>query len=331
MIDIKDLCFLKCNMPNIVTITFSPSIDKTTSVKKLIAEKKLHCSEPTFEPGGGGINIARAVKKLGGEAVAVYPAGGYTGHFFTHLLEKEKIPTIVIGAEHPMRENVVVVEEESNAQFRFGFPGAKLNEFEWQRCLEEIEKLDGTEYIVASGSIPQGVPHDVFARLAAIAKDKNDKLIVDTSGDALKLATEIGVYMMKPNVGELARLLGKHALSANEVPDAGREIINQGKCEVLVISMGKEGAMLLTKDVEFIAKAPKAKKRSTVGAGDSMVAGIVLQLSRGKRIEEAFLYGIASGTGATMNHGTGLCRKEDVDELYQQLLSQYWQNLIVST
>src|SRR5262245_31108230 len=109
-------------MSKIVTVTFNPCIDKTTTVEKLIPEKKLHCSEPTFEPGGGGINIARAIKKLGGEAIAVYPAGGYTGHFFNHLLEKEKVPTIVIGAEHPMRENVVVVEEESNAQFRFGFP-----------------------------------------------------------------------------------------------------------------------------------------------------------------------------------------------------------------
>jgi 6-phosphofructokinase 2 len=317
-------------MSKIVTITFNPCIDKTAIVKKLIPEKKLHCSEPTFEPGGGGINVARAIRKLGGEPIAIYPAGGYTGLFFNHLLEKEGVPVIIVEAEHPMRENVVVLEESSNNQFRFGFPGAKLNEHEWKRCLEEIEKLEDTEYIVASGSIPEGVPRDIFARLAAIAKGKNDKLIVDTSDGALKLAAEEGVYMMKPNIGELARLVGASELTVKDVPDAGRKVITRGNCEILVISMGEDGAMLLTRDVEFTVKPPDVRKRSTVGAGDSMVAGIVLQLSKGKRIEEAFLYGVASGTAATMNLGTELCHKKDVDKLYEELLSRYQQDLVVA-
>ena len=310
-------------MSRIVTITFNPSIDKTTSVRKLVPEKKLHCTEPTFEPGGGGINVARAIKKLGGEAIAIYPAGGYTGHFFTHMLEKEKVPTIVIDVENPMRENVVVLEEDSNNQFRFGFPGARLNEHEWKRCLDEIEKMDDVRYIVASGSIPEGVPADIFARLAAIAKTKNDKLIVDTSDGALKLAAEEGVYMMKPNIGELAWLVNKTELTIDEIPAAGREIISRGNCEVLVISMGEDGAMLLTKDVEFIVKPPYVTKRSTVGAGDSMVAGIILQLSKNKNIREAFLYGVATGTAATMNAGTELCHKKDADELFAKLYKQY--------
>lgn len=316
-------------MSKIVTITFNPCIDKTTSVKKLIPEKKLHCTEPTFEPGGGGINVARAIKKLGGNAVAIYPAGGYIGHFFSHLLEKEKVPAVVVPVEHAMRENVIVLEENSNQQFRFGFPGAKLNDHEWRQCLEEIEKMDDVEFIVASGSIPEGVPHDIFAKLAVIAKNKNVKLIVDTSGGALKLAAKEGVYMMKPNIGELTWLAGKNELAIKDVPNAGRKIISQGNCEVLVISMGGDGAMLLTRDVEFIVRTPTVINRSTVGAGDSMVAGVVLQLSNGKRIEEAFVYGVASGTAATMNRGTELCHKHDVDRLYQELLLHYKQNLII--
>ena len=315
-------------MSRIVTITFNPCIDKTTSVNKLIPEKKLHCNEPTFEPGGGGINVARAIRKLGGEAIAIYPAGGYTGQFFNHMLSKESVPTIVVEVEHPMRENVIVLEENSNNQFRFGFPGAKLNEHEWKRCLDEIEMMDDVRYIVASGSIPEGVPRDIFARLAAIAKSKNDKLIVDTSDGALKLAAEEGVYMMKPNIGELAWLVDKNELTIDEVPAAGREVIAKGNCEVLVISMGEDGAMLITKDTEFMVKPPYVEKRSTVGAGDSMVAGIVLQLSRNKDIREAFLYGVASGTAATMNAGTELCHKQDVDKLYADLLSFYKMSLL---
>lgn len=274
--------------------------------------------------------MARAIKKLGGEAVAIYPAGGYTGEFFTQMLFQEKVPTIVIDIKNPMRENVVVLEEDSNNQYRFGFPGAGLSESEWKRCLEEIEKMDDVRFIVASGSIPEGVPFDIFARLAAIAKSKNDKLIVDTSDGALKLAAEEGVYMMKPNIGELAWLVGKNELSIDEVPEAGRKVISMGHCEVLVISMGEDGAILVTKDIELVVKPPRIEKRSTVGAGDSMVAGIVLQLSQNKDIRDAFLYGVAAGTAATMNAGTELCHKADADLLFDQLCMQYHDQILTT-
>jgi 6-phosphofructokinase 2 len=245
------------------------------------------------------------------------------------MLAKENVPAIVIEVEHAMRENVIVLDESTNNQFRFGFPGAKLNEHEWQKCLDAINAINDAEYIVASGSLPEGVPVDIFARLAAIAKKKNLRLVVDTSKEALQQAANEGVYMLKPNLGELSLIVGKNELTIAEIPAAGREIISKGKCEVLVISMGEEGAILLTKDTEFTVKTPWVKKKSTVGAGDSMVAGIVLQLSKGKTIKEAFLYGVASGTAATLNAGTELCHKKDVDELYRQLVLEYQQNIVI--
>ena len=316
-------------MSKIITIAFNPCIDKTASVKKLIPEKKLHCSEPKFEPGGGGINVARAIKKLGGDVVAIYPAGGYTGQYFNHLLEKENVSFVAIEAQHSLRENVIVLEENSNNQFRFGFPGAKLNEHEWQQCLDAVNKIDDVKYIVASGSLPEGVPSDIFARLAAIAKKKSTRLVVDTSMEALQQAAEEGVYMLKPNISELSSLIGKKELELKEVANTGKEIISKGSCEVLVVSLGEQGAMLLTNDTEFTVKPPAVEKKSTVGAGDSMVAGIVFQLSKNKNIKEAFLYGVASGTAATMNPGTELCHKKDADKLYSQLISQYQQNIIM--
>ena len=318
----NEFCILICSMSRIITITFNPCIDKSASVRKLKPEKKLYCSEPKFEPGGGGINVARAIKKLGGDPIAIYPAGGYTGQFFNHLLEKENVPAVVIEVEHSMRENVIVLDESTNDQYRFGFPGAKLNEAEWQKCLLAVDEIEDAKYIVASGSLPEGVPSDIFARLAVIAKRKNLRLVIDTSQEALQQTVEEGVYMLKPNLGELSFLVGKNELTLDAIPEAGRKIISKGKCEVLVISMGEEGAMLLTKDTAFTVKSPGARKQSTVGAGDSMVAGIVLQLSKGKNIQEAFLYGIASGTAATMNPGTELCHLHDADELYAQLVSQ---------
>ena len=304
-------------MPSIITVTFNPAIDKSTSVPVLIPEKKLNCALPVYEPGGGGINVARAIKKLGGEATAVYLAGGYSGKIFTQLLTDELVDSIVTETIDNTRENIVVLETASNQQYRFGMPGPTIREPEWQACLNSIENIQDVEYIVASGSLPQGVPTDIFARIALIARKKNARLIVDTSGEALKEAVAAGVYLIKPNLGELSMLLGKEELNIELVDDAAKEVIEKGNCEVVVVSMGPAGAMLVTKEGALQIMPPAVKRKSTVGAGDSMVAGIVLSLSRNKSLTEAVQYGVASGTAATMNPGTELCRKEDADHLFR--------------
>lgn len=304
-------------MPAIITVTFNPAIDKSTSVPVLIPEKKLNCALPVYEPGGGGINAARAIKKLGGEATAVYLAGGYSGKIFTQLLTDELVESIVTETRESTRENLIVLETASNQQFRFGMPGPNISKQEWQDCLKSIEDIIDVEYIVASGSLPQGVPTDIFARIALIARKKNARLIVDTSGEALKEAVAAGVYLIKPNLGELSMLLGNEELNIELVDDAAKEVIEKGNCEVVVVSMGSAGAMLVTKEGALQVMPPAVKRKSTVGAGDSMVAGIVLSLTRNKSLTEAVQYGVASGTAATMNPGTALCRKEDADHLFR--------------
>jgi 6-phosphofructokinase 2 len=309
-------------MPVIITITFNPAIDKSTSVPVLIPEKKLNCALPVYEPGGGGINVARAIKKLGSEATAVYLAGGYTGKIFTQLLTDEAVESIVTETKENTRGNLIVLETASSQQYRFGMPGPMISEPEWQACLKSIEKNMNVEYIVASGSLPTGVPTDIFARIAMIAKKKNARLIVDTSGEALKQAVQAGVYLIKPNLGELSSLLGKEELNIELVDDAAREVIEKGNCEVVVVSMGPAGAMLVTKELALQIMPPAVKRKSTVGAGDSMVAGMVLSLSKNKSLTETVQYGVACGTAATMNPGTELCRKEDADHLYDIIRSK---------
>jgi 6-phosphofructokinase 2 len=306
-------------MPAIVTITLSPCIDKSTSIPALIPEKKLKCTAPKLEPGGGGINVARAIKKLGGEAFTIFPSGGYTGKFFNHLLEKENIPAIIIQTINETRENIIVLDEYTNNQYRFGMPGTALNEKEWQQCLKAVEKINNAEFIIASGSLPPGVPLNIYAQLAKIAKNKNAKFIVDTSGEALKQAMDEGVYLLKPNLGELCALVGKEELQPEEAKGIAKEIIAKGKCKVMVVSMGAAGAMLVTNKIDQTITPPQVKRKSTVGAGDSMVAGIVFYLSQGKSIVEAVQYGVACGTAATINPGTELCKKEDADKLYFQI------------
>lgn len=305
-------------MTDIVTITFNPCIDKSTSVNALKPEKKLRCSAPVFEPGGGGINVARAIKKIGGEAIAIYPSGGYSGKFLNVLLERENISTIIIGTRQHTRENMIVLETATNQQYRFGMPGPQLFEDEWKQCLQAIED-NHSDYIVASGSLPTGVPEDIFARISRIARKGNRKLIVDSSGEALRLAIEEGVYLIKPNLGELSRLAGKEELETNEIEPAAKDLILKGNCEIVVVSMGALGAMLITKEGACKVDAPIVKRKTTVGAGDSMVAGIVFYISQKKNLEEVLQYGVACGTAATLNAGTSLCKKEDVERLFAQI------------
>jgi len=304
-------------MSKIITITFNPAIDKSTTVPALMPEKKLRCTNPVYEPGGGGINVARAIKKLGGKPTAIYMAGGYTGKAFTQLLNKEGIDSILAEIKENTRENLIVLETSTNQQYRFGMPGPSILEQEWQQCLALIENIKDADFIVVSGALPPGIPVSVYSEIASIAGRINAKLIVDTSGEALREAVQAGLYLIKPNLAELSSLVGKEDLNIERVDEAAREVIKKWKCEVVVVSMGAAGAMLVSGNTAMHIMPPAVKVKSTVGAGDSMVAGIVLSLALNKSIEEAAQYGVACGTAATMNPGTELCRKEDADYLFK--------------
>jgi 6-phosphofructokinase 2 len=302
-------------MSRIITITFNPCIDKTTTVDALMPEKKLRCSPPVFQPGGGGINVSRGLKRLGTSSVALYPAGGYSGQFLQKLVKEEGIDSKVVDIKSHTRENLIVVDQSSNQQYRFGMPGPSLEEQEWQECLDFLQAASGVEYIVASGSLSPGIPEDIYGRIASIAREKKARLIVDTSGTALEEAVNVGVFMIKPNLGELSSLVGRQDIHAECVDDVAKDIIQKGKCELMMISLGQAGAMLVSKDQVVQMMPPVVKRKSTVGAGDSMVAGIVHSISSGHQLKEALRFGIACGTAATLNEGTELFHKEDVEKL----------------
>lgn len=306
-------------MSRIITLTLSPVIDKSTTVPALAPEKKLRCSEPKFEPGGGGINIARAIRQLGGDALAIYPAGGHSGKYLQSLLDDAGIRSLVVPTEAPTRENLIVVETATNNQYRFGMPGAPLTAGELEACIEAVEAQTEMEYLIASGSLPPGVSDDVFARLAAIAKRKGARFIADTSGGPLRAAAREGVFLLKPNLAELSSLVGREEIHIEKVDDVARELIAQGGCKLVAVSMGPAGAVLVNAEDVYMVTPPPVRKRSTVGAGDSMVAGLVLALSEGKSLSEVLCFGVAAGTAATMNPGTELCHRADVDRLLPKL------------
>ena len=309
-------------MNKIITLTLNPAIDKSTVVESLVPEKKLKCSQPKFEPGGGGINVSRAIQRMGGESTAVYLSGGYSGLFFNQLLEAEKINVNPITCKGHTRENLIVFEQSTGKQFRFGMPGPSIEKEEWEKVIDMISNLEEVEFLVASGSIPNGVTPDIFSRLSQIAKHKNIKFIADTSGEALQNALHEGLFLIKPNLNELSSLVGKIELSIEEVPSVAKKIIESGKCKYMVVSLGANGAMLVTSDECIHMIPPKVNSISTVGAGDSMVAGITFSLSNGKNIHDAVKHGIACGTAATLNAGTELCHKKDSDEIFKNIIEK---------
>lgn len=300
----------------ILTLTLNPSIDKSTSINGLVPEQKLRCAPPKYEPGGGGINVSRAIKKLGGNSTALFMAGGYTGQFFQELVAQEQLDYQTLLIEGATRENFIVVDTTTNQQYRFGMDGPNISENEYLAFLDKIELFSGLSYLVGSGSLAPNVPSNFYAEVAKICKQKAIKFILDTSGKALQEAANEGVYLLKPNLAELSALAGVSELQIDQVDEAALHIINKGNCEVVVVSLGAAGALLVSKDIVQHVPAPTVKKRSTVGAGDSMVAGMTLSLSQGRTLLETVRYGVACGSAATMNVGTELCKLEDVERLY---------------
>ena len=306
-------------MSNIITITLSPAVDKSATVPVLIPDKKMKCSDPVFEPGGGGINVARAIRKLGGNALALYLAGGNTGRYLTGMLKDEGIDTAQIETASETRENLSILDLSSGLQYRFGMPGAFIEPDELKQLLGRVRAMGSLDYMVLSGSVPPGVPKDIFARLASIGKEKGARVVLDTSGEALREGAHEGVYLLKPNMAEISALMGEEKMNDMAVEDMAYGLLERGNCEILLLSMGAGGALLLTREETIRLSSPALKVRSTVGAGDSMVAGMVYSLSLGKTAEEAAKYAVACGAAATMNPGTELCKRTDVDRLIHRV------------
>ncbi|WMJ74326.1 1-phosphofructokinase family hexose kinase [Cytophagaceae bacterium ABcell3] len=311
-------------MKKIFTLTVSPAIDKSTTIDHVYPESKLRCSEPVFEPGGGGINVSRGIKRLGGKSIAIYPQGGATGLLMEELLNRESVEQMPIETKNWNRENFIVVEEATNHQFRFGFPGPELTEEELQRFIDTAtDPATGTEILVASGSLPQNAPVDFFAKLAEKAAQNNIKYVVDTSGDSLREVLKKPVFLLKPNLKELQSIVGGELRTNEEQEEGAKKLMDNYDVELLAVSLGPSGALMAsrTEGIKHIP-APSVKKKSTVGAGDSMVAGMVHQISLGKSHLEAVQFGVACGTAATMNPGTELFRKHDVENLFRWISHQ---------
>ncbi|MEX6504168.1 6-phosphofructokinase II [Pseudomonas zhanjiangensis] len=303
----------------IVTLTLSPALDIATQVARLCADAKLRCSTPVYAPGGGGINVARAIHALGGSALALFPAGGSSGQHLVELLEAEGVASQVLAIADWTRECFNVVEQASAQQYRFIMPGARLAADEQVQLLAALQALPA-DYLVISGSLPEGLADDLLPRLLRDAARRGVRCILDSSGEALRQALDVGgIFMIKPNLNELNTLVGGEIGSPQQLASAARQLVRDGRCQTLLVSLGAQGALLVREGLSERIAAPTVRRRSTVGAGDSLVAAVTLKLAAGADWLEAARYGVAAGSAAIMAEGSGLCRREDTEQLYAWL------------
>ncbi|MXP21137.1 hexose kinase [Gordonia sp. HNM0687] len=302
----------------IVTVTVNPALDIHTTVPAVVATEKMRCSRPHYDPGGGGINVARAAARLGSPATAVITSGGHTGARIETMLAAEDIAVHAVRVAEPTRESFVVLDEPTHDEYRFVLPGPALSATEQDRCLAAIDdEASHARFLVVSGSLPPGMSDDFLGDVAAIAHRNGCKLVVDTSA-SLPLVT--GAFLIKPSVRELRESVDAELGETGEQIAAARALIRRGISEYVVVSLGAAGALVVTADDATPVAGVEVPSGvgTAVGAGDNMLAGILVALVRGESLVEAVRYGAAAGAAATLTPGTEPCRLDDVERLHNR-------------
>jgi 6-phosphofructokinase 2 len=307
-------------MRQIMTLTVNPSVDIVWEVEEMAPNRKIRSSRGMTYPGGGGINVSRCISLLGGESWALITRGGLTGTLLTELLDEIGVSRRVVKIAGHTRLCGIVYERSTGLEYRVTPPGPELTESEWQACLDLVKQMK-VEYVVATGSLARGVPDDFYARVAAAVKERGAKLILDTSGQALQEALQEGVYLVKPSQSELEKLLGKRAFTHEQQEELARQIVDEGKAEIVALTLGEDGAVLVWKDGVLRLASPEVEVKSAVGAGDTFVGALTHGLSQGRTPQDAFTLAVAAGAAAVMTPGTELCHKEDVDRLYAGMVA----------
>jgi len=305
-------------MNRIVTLTLNPAIDGAEEAEQVRPIRKIRTWAERYDPGGGGINAARVIEELGGSALAIYLSGGVTGPILDELVQASGIESWRIPIASQTRISHTVHETSSGLEFRFVPGGPSVTREEWQACLSMLEGIEG-DYLLASGSLPRGVPSDFYGQVAALAARKGVRFVLDTSGEALRQAAGKGLSLIKPSLGELEDLIGRTLPTPQDQDSALRDLIATGAAEIIALTLGRDGAVLATGDTLLRIEGVKVTPKSAVGAGDSFLGAMTLGLAQGRPVEEAFTLGMAAGTAAVLTAGTELCRRADVERLYEDI------------
>lgn len=301
---------------DIVTLCMNPALDITTSTAVVRPTDKLRCSAPRYDPGGGGINVAHVAAVLGASSLAVFPAGGPAGELVNSLLVAEGLAVHRVSIGGSTRESLTVNETSTSGQYRFVLPGPELTPAEQAECLLRLRNAAASaQIVVASGSLPPGVPAEFYQQVADVCARPGARFILDTSGGGLT-HVDSGVFLIKPSVRELSELVGRDLPGEAEQSAAAAGLVERGAAECVLVSRGAEGALLVTAGGALRYDPVAVPPGSGVGAGDAMVAGVAVGLTRGWPLSEAVRLGVAAGAAMLLTPGTAPCTRQDAERLF---------------
>lgn len=303
--------------PRVLTVTVNPALDVGVSVEYLVPDHKLEALDHRRELGGGGVNVARVLGRLGVQSRAWVAVGGAVGDEVLDLAAAQGIDTVAHPIDGTTRESIAISDQKAGHQYRIVLPGPTIADHRPIRA--DIEALaDDVDVVVLSGGLPPGVPDDLYRTLCDALE--HTTTVVDAKGAALARTIESSADVVKPSRRELASLVRWIPADLAEVELAARQVLERGAVGALAVSLGGDGALLVERGgatTRYLA--PEVDVASTVGAGDSMVAGIVAGLVAGDDLVEATRLGVAAGSATAMTPGTELCQQADVDRLLAQV------------
>jgi len=303
----------------IATLTLNPTIDTALEAEAMVHTDKIRTAGERLDPGGGGINVARVLVRFGAPVAAIFMAGGSTGRLLDRLLQREGVERICVPIAGETRVSVTVYERSTGHEYRLVPEGPVLSEPEWQECLRQIGETE-CDWFVASGSLPGGVPHDFYARVAEILRDRATRFVVDApAGQLAPALAGGGLFLVKPSRDELEQLSGAALTEIESVVEAARRIVSDGSAQNVAVSLGGDGAVLVDGSGAFVMPAALVAARSAVGAGDSFLAAMTYAFASGADGSTALRLGVAAGAAATLSPGTDLCHPWDVTRLAAEL------------
>lgn len=297
----------------VCTVTLNPTLDITYVVDRVVNSGALRALSVEETPGGKGINVSRALKAMGMDSIVMSVIGGFTGDEVLHRLRLEGLVPQIVRIKNETRTNVVIFGEEDGQELTIRSAGPPVEETETEQICPLIARAaEDTEIFVLSGSVPPGVNVDVYRELVGEGKARGAKVILDSSGEPFRLGVEAAPFMIKPNIHELEELAGEELKEEERLVGYCRELVGGGVQNV-VVSMGRNGGLMVRGEGAWRGTVPDIDE-DTVGAGDSLVAGLVKGLVEYRSVEEMFHMGLACGVSAVMNVGPGLC----IPELYRK-------------
>jgi 6-phosphofructokinase 2 len=296
----------------IYTVTLNPAIDRILEVESLKPGEVNRVERESRYAGGKGIDVSRALKELGWESVALGFLGGYGGYELAGRLAMEGVACRFTPISQETRTNVIIHDRSRSTVTSVNARGPEVSPAELENFLSQLDYLyPPPTYLVCSGSIPPGVPVDIYRRLIEWANERKVRAVLDASGEPLREGLKASPFAIKPNRRELQELVGRSLASLEDVLGCAGEIRAQG-VEVVLVSLGPEGLIGLSAEGAFHGQPPEVEVQSPVGAGDSAVAGFLIGQLKGFGLEASVRLAVAAGTAAVLTSGTELCRRQDV-------------------